>query len=40
MDKILYILALVCFLLDAFNVAASIKWFSLGVAFLVATLVI
>lgn len=39
MDKILYILALVCFVLDAFGVPLRVKLFSLGVACLVATLV-
>lgn len=40
MDKFFYIAALGCFLLDAFNIPASVKWFSLGFAFLVATLVL
>lgn len=39
MDRILYICALVCFVLDAFSVQVSVKLFSLGVAFLVASLV-
>ena len=40
MDKFLLIASLICFLLDAFNVAAGIKWFSLGVAFFVLTLIV
>lgn len=40
MDKILYILALACFVMDAFGLQINVKLFSLGVAFLVATLVI
>jgi hypothetical protein len=39
MDRILYILALICFAADAFNVPVSVKLFSLGAAFLVASLV-
>ena len=39
MDRILYILALVCLVLDTLNVPTSIKWFSLAAAFLVASLV-
>jgi len=40
MDTFLYVAALICFLLDAFGVGASVKWFSLGAAFLVASLVL
>jgi hypothetical protein len=38
MNKILLIAAVICFLLDAFNVGSSIKWFSLGWACAVGSL--
>ena len=40
MDGIFYILALVCFVADALGVQTAVKLFSLGVAFLVATLIV
>lgn len=39
-DLLLYIGALICFLLDAFGVGASVKWVSLGFACLTASLVV
>jgi hypothetical protein len=39
-DMILYILALIAFLADTLNVPVGIKWFSLGVSFLVLSLII
>ena len=39
-DTLLYICALACLLLDAFGVAANVKWFSLAAAFLVLSLLV
>lgn len=39
-DTLLYILALAFLLLDAFGVAASVKWFSLAAAALVLSLIV
>lgn len=39
-DLLLYVAALVCLLLDAFNIPASVKWFSLAAALLVASLIV
>ena len=36
MNQILLIIAVVCYVLDAFNVLAPVKLFSLGTAFAVA----
>lgn len=40
MDKLLIVAALIFLLLDAFHVGASVKWFSLAAACLVATLLV
>jgi hypothetical protein len=39
-DTILYAVAFVCLLLDAFGVAGSVKWFSLAAALLVLSLLV
>jgi hypothetical protein len=39
-DVILYAVAFVCLLLDAFGVAGSVKWFSLAAAMLVLSLLV
>jgi hypothetical protein len=39
-DTLLYIGALICFLLDAFRVSAAVNWTPLAFALLVATLLV